>query len=186
MMWHKGTTEISQRRRIILLLLGIVVIVAIDQASKAYAIRHWMGQPRQSFLQDVFRIEFALNKGAFLGFMKDWSEKLRFLVLTIANGVVLAALTVYLATARRMAWNTYTPLLLIVGGGIGNLIDRIRFGSVVDFFNLGIGDLRTGIFNAADMAITLGFFLMIPLVIWGEAPNRNPSEDKDLTVKAAG
>ena len=53
----------------------------------------------------------------------------------------------------------------IVGGGVGNLVDRVQLGAVRDFFNVGIGPLRTGIFNVADMAITFGgiALIVIPL-----------------------
>ena len=51
----------------------------------------------------------------------------------------------------------------IVGGGIGNLVDRVQLGAVRDFLNVGIGSLRTGIFNLADMAITFGGIALIVL-----------------------
>lgn len=63
-------------------------------------------------------------------------------------------------------------LSLAVGGGIGNLIDRIAFGSVTDFLNFGIGQVRTGIFNVADMAIMAGLFLFLYAAM---KPKPNPT-----------
>jgi signal peptidase II len=97
-------------------------------------------------------------------------------VLTVANGAVLIALAAYLLAARRMHFWTFLPLALVIGGGIGNLIDRVRFGYVIDFFNLGIGNLRTGIFNVADMAITAGFLIMLPLAFLPD-PQPQPGAD---------
>jgi signal peptidase II len=55
---------------------------------------------------------------------------------------------------------------LIIGGGLSNIYDRIVAGKVVDFMNIGIGGLRTGIFNVADNAIMIGLFLMLPALFW--------------------
>jgi signal peptidase II len=152
-----------------MLLLAIsAVTVSLDQLSKIYAISHWKGQPPQVFFGDLFRIQYAENDGAFLSLLANMPDAVRFWVLTVINGLVLAGMAGYLLAGRHLNFRTFLPLALIVAGGIGNLIDRIRFNFVVDFFNLGIGNLRTGIFNVADMAITAGFLLMLPLVFWSQ------------------
>lgn len=161
-------SSLSRCRRVELLLALTLVIVGLDQYSKVYAVRHWKGQPVQSFAGDTFRIEYAENRGAFLSLLSDTPEQVRFAVLTVINGLVLLGFGIYLLTARQMALFSFLALSLVVAGGIGNLIDRIRFGYVIDYFNLGWGSLRTGIFNVADMAITAGFLLLIPLALRGD------------------
>jgi len=157
--------------------LGIVVFcVAVDQASKVYAVQNWKGQPPVSYLNDFFRVEYAENHGAFLSLLSNFPKAVQFWVLQVANGVVLLGLGTWLLRAKEMHWIPFLPLTMVVGGGIGNLIDRVRFGYVIDYFNIGIGELRTGIFNVADMAITAGFFLMLPLIIWGDAPKSGASQ----------
>jgi signal peptidase II len=75
-------------------------------------------------------------------------------------GAVLAALLVYLFVSKPQNPLVGASIALIVGGGVSNLIDRLRYGGyVVDFLNVGIGPLRTGIFNVADMAIMAGVIL---------------------------
>ncbi|WP_175516958.1 signal peptidase II [Planctomicrobium piriforme] len=148
-----------------ILLFLTLLLVGLDQATKLYAVEHLMGQAPQSFFYDLFRIEFAKNEGAFLSLLANMPGEVRFWILTVVNGLVLIGIAVSLLLPRRMAFYSFLPLALVVAGGLGNLIDRIRFNYVIDFLNLGIGGLRTGIFNVADMAITAGFFLMIPLLM---------------------
>lgn len=168
--------------RVITLLISTVVAVLLDQFTKIYAVQNWKELPPMIFLEDLFRIEYAENHGAFLSLLANTPESVRFWILTVINGAVLAGLGGYLLFARRMTLATYLPLLLIVVGGLGNLIDRMRFGYVIDFMNMGIGTLRTGIFNVADIFITAGFILMGYYLIRGEG-EEEPSVDGNPQVK---
>lgn len=91
-------------------------------------------------------------------------EQMRYWIFTFMIGVSLSGLLVYLLMTKTFAEHQAIALSLVMGGGFGNLIDRIyNQGRVVDFLNLGIGSLRTGVFNVADIAITFGviWFLFI-------------------------
>ncbi|MCA8999859.1 MAG: signal peptidase II [Planctomycetaceae bacterium] len=156
---------LSTKRRWVLFVVIIAGLVALDQWSKWYAVAHWQGIPRQSFLGDTFRIEYAENHGAFLSFLAGASPEVRFWTLTVMNGLVLVGLAIYLLWSKDVAFWSFFALTLVVGGGIGNLIDRARFHYVIDYFNIGIGSLRSGIFNVADMAITAGFLIMGWLIL---------------------
>lgn len=166
-----------------------LVMVGLDQWVKIYAIENWQGLPPRSFFNDVFRIEYAENHGAFLSLFANFPPTARFWILTVFNGVILAGVTGYILFSKKVSWYVFLAFLLVVSGGLGNMIDRVRFGYVVDFFNLGLGDLRTGIFNIADMAITAGFFMMFPLAIWGEEgkkkPDLSPANVDGVTSSAA-
>ena len=110
---------------------------------------------------DSVRLQYAENKGAFLGLGNRLSPTVRFWLLTVATTLLLVGLCIFLI----VKWNTSQPsfiaLTLILSGGIGNMIDRIfNDGRVIDFLNLGVGSLRTGIFNVADIAITVGCILL--------------------------
>jgi signal peptidase II len=84
------------------------------------------------------------------------------LIFTVLVGIFLLALLVYLLRSNELTWFATVCLSLVCAGGLSNLIDRIAYdGRVVDFLNVGIGPLRTGIFNVADMAITFGALLML-------------------------
>lgn len=147
-------------------MVGLTVItVLLDQASKFYAVAQWKGQPPQSYLWDLFRISYAENKGAFLGLFGNLPEATRWAILVTGNSVLMLALAGYLIVGKKVTPWTFYTFALVFAGGVGNLIDRIRINAVIDFLNLGIGPLRTGIFNIADMAITGGFFMLLWQVV---------------------
>jgi signal peptidase II len=99
----------------------------------------------------------------------DWAPATRFWGLTVINGAFLAIVGYVLFTRWNMPLGHFAAWTLILSGGLGNLFDRVsQQGLVTDFLNLGIGPLRTGIFNVADMAITGGFALFA-LLWWREA-----------------
>lgn len=167
------TTEAFSLRGRILLLLGLMVaLVGSDQATKKYARENWQGQEEQVYLNGFFRIKYAENPGAFLSLFAGLPASARFWILTVGNGLVLGAFGVFLVVGRHPDRWFFTGLALVVVGGIGNLIDRIRLGGrVIDFLILGRElPLQTGVFNVADVAITVGFLMLIPLVVFGEKP----------------
>lgn len=180
-----SSEPMAQKTRWIWFGLICIVVVGIDQWSKFYALENWQGVPPRSFFNDLFRIQFAPNEGAFLGLFGNLPDHIRFLILKVINGIVLVAVAGYILFGKNISRYIFVAFAMVVAGGIGNMIDRIRFDFVVDFFNLGIGGLRTGIFNVADMAITAGFFMMIPLVIWGDGEASPKTEKIDSTTEAA-
>jgi len=143
-----------------LLLIAIAATIGCDRVTKHVATTALADEPRQSFLADTVRLEYAENTGAFLGLGASWSEPVRTAVFGIGNALLLFGLVI---VARRQRWSTPALLgvALFVAGGLSNLVDRALHGAVVDFLNVGIGPLRTGIFNVADMAIMLGAGLLV-------------------------
>jgi signal peptidase II len=150
----------SQIRRLGLILGIIVGTVVVDQGTKVIARVSLDGQ-FFSYLGDTVRLQLAENTGAFLSLGATMDPTLRMLIFTIGIGIFLVATIWMLVRNSRMNYWTTVSLSLIVAGGIGNLIDRAVKGSVTDFMNLGIGWLRTGVFNVADMAIMAGIFIML-------------------------
>jgi signal peptidase II len=110
----------------------------------------------------MFRLHYAENTGAFLSLGASLPQPWRHLVFTVLVGLFLLALLAYLLCSRSLSGFQRVSLSFVCGGGLSNLIDRVvHEGRVVDFLNLGIGSLRTGIFNVADMAITTGAILLV-------------------------
>jgi signal peptidase II len=138
----------------LVLLIAISATIGCDRVTKHVAATRLSGGPGRSFLADTFRLEYAENTGAFLSLGADWPRPIQTAVFGAGNALLLA---IFVVVVRR-GWPTRTLLgvSLLVGGGVSNLLDRIVHGAVVDFMNVGIGPLRTGIFNVADMAIMLG------------------------------
>ena len=139
----------------IVLLTAIVATIGCDRVTKHVAATTLSQAQPRSFLADTFRLEYVENTGAFLGVGADWPVAVRTMVFGIGNAALLVALAV---VARRGRWPTRAALgvSLVVAGGASNLVDRVAYGMVIDFMNVGIGSLRTGIFNVADTAIMLG------------------------------
>jgi len=118
-----------------------------------------------SFAQDSIRLQYTENGGAFLSLGASLPSAIKNGIFIVGVGVVLTALLGYLLFTTSLNRYTTIALTLICAGGFGNLIDRILYdGYVVDFLNIGVGGLRTGIFNVADIAITTG---AIALIIYG-------------------
>jgi len=149
-------------KRVLLVLLTVFACVGCDQVSKAVAHRHLAPNRVMSFAGDSLRLQYAENRGAFLSLGDQLPEAERALVFTGIVGAFLAGFLAYLLCASRMSARSLIACSLICGGGIGNLIDRIaRSGYVVDFLNCGLGRVRTGIFNIADLAITVGVLMLL-------------------------
>jgi signal peptidase II len=151
-------------------LLGLLILllgsVGCDQVSKHAAIQWLSGQPARSYLGDTLRLLYAENNGAFLGVGATWPELLRFILLTLVSStfVVLALAWLLLrvwSKPHSMSWPTLVGSALLLSGGLGNIIDRtLRNGAVVDFLNVGMGPIRSGIFNVADLQIVVGALIL--------------------------
>lgn len=159
------------RTRWIAVAVIVFGLLVLDQATKIYAVRHLKDAPQQQYLGDTIRVTYAENPGAFLSIMSTWSPQARFVVLTVLNSIVLLLLGGYLVTRPHLDWWSIVAFACIFAGGVGNLIDRVRLDNIViDFLNIGLGSLRTGIFNVADMAIMAGFFILLGLAFLRPTP----------------
>jgi signal peptidase II len=144
-------------------LIGAVaaLVVAADLATKAVFERAFSGQPTMHLLGDTVRVGFVMNTGVFLSLGHALGPAARFWLFVVGVGGVLALLLALTLKDARFRTREVAAVAAIVGGGIGNLVDRVHLGAVRDFFNVGIGPLRTGIFNVADMAITFGGIALV-------------------------
>ena len=147
--------------RIVLILLVAGVIVGIDQVTKSFAREQLANTAPIILLDDIVRIHYSENTGAMLGLGANLSPNLRFWLLSVASGLMLIGMLVFAWRSESLDILGILGVGLLVGGGASNLIDRIISGTVIDFMNIGIGNLRTGIFNVADVAIMLGAGLII-------------------------
>ena len=144
----------------LVLLIAIGATIGCDRVTKHVAATTLSEAPSRSFLADTFRLEYVENTGAFLGLGADWPLRVRRAVFGVGNGLLLVALAV-IAMRGRWPRRALLGVALFVAGGASNLFDRITYGMVIDFMNVGIGSLRTGIFNVADMAIMLGAGILV-------------------------
>ena len=140
-------------RRGVLLCCLLAATAGCDRVTKHLAFTTLAGYPDHSFSRRYRpTCNIAKIRAPFCRWAPTWSPVTRALVFQIANGLFLIALAIA-ASRRRWSWVESLGLTLFLAGALSNLIDRIAVGSVIDFLNVGIGPLRTGIFNVADVAI---------------------------------
>jgi signal peptidase II len=149
----------SWRTRLVLLAI-VVATIGCDQASKHVASARLVDGQRQSYLGDAVRLEYSENPGGFLSLGADLPGWARTAVFSGGSAILLVA-SVFSAFWHKLGRLALLGLWLWFAGTASNLVDRVGDGRVVDFLNVGIGPLRTGIFNVADMAIMLGVALLI-------------------------
>jgi signal peptidase II len=148
--------------RFIVVMLTLSCCVGCDQVSKSAARSMLHSGVTESLFADSLRFQLTENPGSFLSLGAALPEQLRFTLFTAAVAVILIGLVCAALFARRLSTAGIVALALVAGGGISNLIDRLFYdGLVTDFLNVGIGSLRTGIFNIADMAILAGVLLLV-------------------------
>jgi signal peptidase II len=152
----------SITKRFVLIFIMVVSCVGCDQTTKSVAKSLLSETETLSFLNDTVRLQLAYNQGAFLGLGSSLPEPWRQTLFSIGVGFILLALLGYTLLSKSASPSVIFAFALLFSGGIGNLMDRLMYsGYVVDFINLGIGSLRTGIFNVADIAVTIGVFILI-------------------------
>lgn len=141
-----------------LLSLAIAVaVIALDQLTKLAINQNLAIFDKKQLLGNAVRFSHIRNTGAVFGIMRGAGT-----YFTFFSVVAAVALIVVLFYARRSPRSVKVSLGLVLGGAIGNLIDRFRYGAVIDFIDIGVSErLRWPCFNAADAAITIGVIFLI-------------------------
>jgi signal peptidase II len=169
----------SLKARTLLLLLVVLSCVGCDQSTKYVAQQILPVGEVFHFLGDTVRFGLAENSGAMLGFGGDLPKETRQALFVFGVSLMLIAMLVWLLKSKNINRHELIAWSLMLGGGASNLFDRIfRDGYVVDFMNIGVGSIRTGIFNVADIAIMLGgLLLLFSAFVRKEPPARKNSLD---------
>jgi len=163
------------RRKILLILIILCVCVACDQATKAIAKQHLAGAPAIYALGGTVMLHYSENVGAFLSLGANLPETARVWIFTVFNSLVLTGTLIFTLKMHALSVWGIAGGALIVSGGFSNLIDRLfHRGAVVDFLGIGIGRVRTGIFNVADVAIMAGIGLLL-IEAWRREDTHNIS-----------
>jgi signal peptidase II len=132
-----------------------VAIVVVDQLSKAWLVSFLAPGQSTQVVGDLVRLVNSHNAGGLFGLLQG--QAVPFALLSI---VVMGLIVAYHARSGRSPYLTLT-LGLLLGGAIGNLIDRVRFGYVIDFVDAGIGTIRFWTFNVADSSISVAILLLL-------------------------
>lgn len=149
----------------ILLIIATVVLIAVDQLIKNWAVNSLQPVHTMDFIKfgdfRVLDLTYLENDGAIFGSM---SGQTWFLV-GFTSLIIIAGIVMMFISAKKSKFMS-TCIMLFVAGGIGNLIDRIRFGYVVDMFEIKL--FRFAIFNFADICVTCAFVLMFVYILFIE------------------
>jgi signal peptidase II len=150
------------QRRILILAVICFLIIGFDQWTKAWAISTLKDMPTTQLLGGSLLLLYAENTGAWGSMGSGLDQNMRFWILTVLPFLFLAGLAWYTVTSHELKNYMVASYSLVIGGGIGNLIDRAMHGYVVDFLWFGIpGGIGTNIFNVADVAIMAGVITLI-------------------------
>lgn len=148
--------------RIIVTFVMSVLLIGCDQTTKLFATEYLPTEKMDSYFFDFLRVGYTENIGAFLGLGNNLSEQARFWIFVVVIGVFLAGLLWYLISSSKQSMHSFLALSLVFSGGVSNFYDRVvNNGAVIDFLNVGIGTIRTGIFNVADISIMVGAFILL-------------------------
>lgn len=153
------------KRNIIIFILGAAAVIALDQITKTAITSRFLLHESYAVLDGFFNLVYVMNPGAAFGFLAGASAAFRYIFFTGITAVAILLIIYYLVKNQHGSTITVVSLTLIFGGAVGNLIDRIRFGAVVDFLDFYLGTFHWPAFNVADSAITVGAILMIGEII---------------------
>jgi signal peptidase II len=170
-------------KRLLILLVAALLCVGCDQQTKSLARTLLEPASEIHLLGGIVQLTLVENHGAFLSLGAALPPTIRFYLFTAVVAVGLAGGLLWLARAKLRPW-AFLSAVLILSGGLGNFIDRVtNGGAVIDFVSVGIGPLRTGIFNVADLYITTGVCLLAFLQLRGsgESSHENPAEKEEPT-----
>lgn len=153
-----------QKKHIIILAITLPVIL-LDQLTKAWIIATLPLHEVHVVIDGFFNIIHVRNPGAAFGFLAGAAPMFRSIFFVAVTLAAILLILHYLRTVLGGEFPLIGSLALILAGAVGNLIDRIRFGEVVDFLDVYIGTYHWPAFNVADAAISTGAFLLAILLL---------------------
>ncbi len=160
-----------RKKQIILCIIVLSINFLLDRVTKIMAVNYLQGRETLSYFYDTVMLRYTENTGAFLSMGAGWPDWLKYILL-LAIPILLCLYGLYYCAFKLTDKKLIIAFVCIVGGGLGNLVDRLIYDfHVVDFLNFGISSLRTGILNVADMSVT---FAVIYLLVIQFKTDKNP------------
>ena len=148
--------------RLLLVALVAVTVFALDRVTKAWVSENIPLGTARPVVGDYVRIVHAQNTGAAFGLLPE-----RTTLLSVLSVLAVLAIVYYYRQIASASWLVSATLGMQLGGAFGNLLDRVRQGYVVDFVDVGVGEVRFWAFNVADSSIVVGIFV-VTFALWYE------------------
>jgi len=152
--------SIKQIIRALIISAIVLINVGCDQVSKNIARKNISRQEVIQVVKSNFVLMKVENTGAAMSWGANLPPAIKIVLLQIFPSLVLIFLFIWILTNTKFSKIRIIGLCFIIGGGIGNIYDRILYGSVTDFMYMELGFLKTGIFNMADVSVSLGTILI--------------------------
>ncbi|ROR01945.1 signal peptidase II [Desulfosoma caldarium] len=165
-----STLSRTQARKFFLFGAVGLLILALDQATKAWVLHAMPLYSQKKIIPGFFNLVHVRNTGVAFSIFAGTENPWRVPVLAALTVVALAVIFFLYRESRPEERVKRVALSLIAGGALGNLVDRVRFGNVVDFLDFYIGPYHWPAFNVADMAVTVGAALLGVSLLRGEKP----------------
>jgi signal peptidase II len=147
--------------KIILVLAVIIINIGCDQVSKKIVRQAIAPNESISLLGNHLTVTNVENAGAFLSLGDSLSKTGKSILLSFLPVIAIVLSLVYVFYKQNLANLMLAGFCFVIGGGIGNVFDRIAYGSVTDFLHVNFGIFQTGIFNMADLSIMAGVFIIL-------------------------
>ncbi len=160
--------KINRKIRILLILSLVMLNIGCDQISKTMVRQTIAPDQKIEVFKDNFILTKVENSGAAYSLGSDLAPLLKILLLQILPVIVIIFLLRLILIKTNYSKETILGFTFIIGGGIGNLYDRIIHGSVTDFMIMDLGIIKTEIFNMADVSIMIGSFIIIIVSIFSK------------------
>jgi len=151
----------SKLKKILLILFLLLIIIGCDQITKSIVRRNVEYNQQTDVIKGFITLTRVDNTGAFLSMGDNLPRPGYLIMMIILPLLVLGYALYYLFTSESLSRLMTLSMCLFIGGGIGNIYDRIIYGSVTDFLHFDFVLFRTGIVNLADISITAGFFIVV-------------------------
>jgi signal peptidase II len=164
-------TSDAPHRRYLYLALAAGAIVALDQATKALVMAWIPLHHSIPVIEGLFNLTHVLNPGGAFGFLAGQGPLVRQSLFVVATLLAVGLILYYFHHTPPGYRALAAAFTLILGGAVGNLIDRLRFGEVVDFLDFYIGRYHWPAFNIADSAITVGIGIFIGHLFFNRLPD---------------
>ena len=155
------------------------VIVALDQVTKALVDDFMTLHESRTIVEGLFRLTYVQNRGAAFGILSEAGLPYQSLMFSVVSLLALLAIALYAWRMPVQSRLPQTALALVMGGAIGNLLDRARLGYVIDYMDVYWGAHHWPAFNVADSAITVGVALLVLDIL------RNPEMDESPKAEIA-
>lgn len=167
---RSSAEEVLSRSRQILLLIVIAgMVVFLDQWTKSLVLDELSPVYRRPVIEGYFSLTLVMNSGVAFGLFSGISAASKAYFLLGLSGLISLMVLFYYFFERRMNFWSRFALAMVLGGAIGNMIDRWRYQKVVDFLDFHLGAYHWPAFNVADSFITIGVLM---LLLWAFKPER--------------